>query len=185
MVIVQIDRVYEDVYKCSALIDVIHRHFADKIEKGINLSFGQTDLLVILNGELRLQFRFLGLASIKSLGQHIHRLSLFNAFPKVLNRGIDFLDGFLDFLYRKVVRTLVTFLRNPLGNIAYLIVGEHLQTHFYYAVFDIFFADNLLITFVFARVFAFIIMVLSARLARAAVAYHHFLTMTAEKLGCQ
>ena len=52
MVIVQIDRVYEDVDKCSALIDVIHRHFADKIKKGIYLRFSQTDLLVILNGEL-------------------------------------------------------------------------------------------------------------------------------------
>ena len=52
MVIVQVDRVYEDVDECSALIEVIHRHFADKIKKGIYLRFGQTDLLVILNGEL-------------------------------------------------------------------------------------------------------------------------------------
>ena len=53
MVIVQIDRVYEDVDERSALIEIVHRHFTDKIEKGVYLCFGQTDLLVILNGELR------------------------------------------------------------------------------------------------------------------------------------
>ena len=125
------------------------------------------------------------MATVQTLGQHINRLSLLNTFPKILNRGIDLFDGFLNFLYRKVVGTLVTFLRNTLGNIAYLIIGEHLQTHLDDTVFDIFFADNLLIAFVFARVLAFVIMVLSARLARAAVADHHFLAMTAEKLGCQ
>ena len=52
MIIVQIDRVYEDVDECSALIDVVHRHFADEIKKGVYLRFGQTDLLVILNGDL-------------------------------------------------------------------------------------------------------------------------------------
>ena len=52
MVIVEIDRVYEDVDKCSALIDVVHRHLADEIEEGVNLRFGQTYLLVILDREL-------------------------------------------------------------------------------------------------------------------------------------
>ena len=125
------------------------------------------------------------MATVQTLSQHINRLSLLNAFPKVFNRGIDLFDGFLDFLYRKVVGTLVAFFRNPLGNIANFIVGEHLQTHLDDTVFNILLADNLLIAFVFARVLAFVIMVLSARLARATVADHHFLTMTAKKLGCQ
>ena len=47
MVIIQIDRLYEDVDECSALIDVVHRHFTDKIKEGVYLRFGQTELLVI------------------------------------------------------------------------------------------------------------------------------------------
>ena len=49
MVIVQIDRVNEDVDECSALIEIVHRHFANEIKKGIYLRLGQTDFLVTLN----------------------------------------------------------------------------------------------------------------------------------------
>ena len=68
MVIVQIDRVYEDVDERSALIEIVHRHFANEIKKGIYLRLGQTDFLVALNSELCFQFGFLGLAAIQSLG---------------------------------------------------------------------------------------------------------------------
>ena len=40
MVIVQIDRVYEDVDKRSALVEIVHRHFANEIKKGIYLRLG-------------------------------------------------------------------------------------------------------------------------------------------------
>ena len=49
MVIVQIDRVYEDVDERSALVEIVHRHFANEIKKGIYLRLGQTDFLVTLN----------------------------------------------------------------------------------------------------------------------------------------
>lgn len=40
MVIVQIDRVYEDVDERSALIEIVHRHFTNEIKKGIYLRLG-------------------------------------------------------------------------------------------------------------------------------------------------
>ena len=85
MVIIQIDRINEDVYECSALVEIIKRHFADIVEKSVNLRFGQTDFFVALDSELRFQFSFLSLAAVQSLGQHIYRLPLLDAFPKVLN----------------------------------------------------------------------------------------------------
>ena len=180
MVVIQIDGMNKDIDDSSALIHIVGGHLADIVQKGQNLCLRQRDLLVFLNGELRLQLRFFRHALVESIRQHFHGLPLLNGFPEIFNGRIRLSDRVFQCLGGQVVRAFGALLSHLLGNKTYLLLGQHFQTPVDHTVLDIRLADDLLAALFPAGVFAHIVVILPAGLAGAAVAHHHFLAVSAE-----
>ena len=116
MVVIQIDGMNKDVDDGSALIHIVGGHLADIVQKGQNLCLRQRDLLVFLDGELRLQLRLFRHALVESIRQHLHGLPLLNGFPEILNGRIRLSDRLFQRLGGQVIRAFGALLSHFLGN---------------------------------------------------------------------
>ena len=182
MIVIQVDGLNKDVDDGSALVHIVGGHLADIVQKGQNLCLRQRDLLVFLDGELRLQLRLFRHALVESIRQHLHGPPPLNGFPEIFNGRIRLSDRLFQRLGGKVVRAFGALLGHLLGNKADFLLGQHFQTLVDHTVLDIRLADDLLGTLFPAGIFAHIVVILPAGLAGAAVAHHHFLAVSAEQL---
>ena len=176
MVVIQIDGMNKDVNDGSVLVYIVGGHLTDIVQKRQNLCLRQRDLLVFLDGELRLQLRLFRHALVESIRQHLHGLHLLNGFPEIFNGRIRLSDRLFQHLGGQVIRAFGALLSHLLGNEADFLLGQHFQTLVDHTVLDIRLADDLFAALFPAGVFAHIVVILPAGLAAlcGAARYHIF-----------
>ena len=81
MIIVKIHRMNKNINDGSAFVDIIKRHFADKIEECEYLCFRKAYPLVLFNGELFFKRIFFSLTFVKAFCQYWNGLTLHNTSP--------------------------------------------------------------------------------------------------------
>ena len=116
MGVIQIDGMNKDIDDSSALVHIVGGHLADIVQKRQNLCLRQRDLLVFLDGELRLHLRLFRHALVESIRQHLHGLPLLNGFPEILNGRIRLSDRLFQRLGGQVIRAFGALLSHFLGN---------------------------------------------------------------------
>lgn len=92
----QIDSPKEDIDNSSFRILIVLIAMFESIEVCSDVGCTQPDLLVHLNGQLRLQFFFFFLTLLNSLGNHVSSLPFLQSFPEIFDSSISFLNGSFD-----------------------------------------------------------------------------------------
>lgn len=138
----QIDSPKEDIDNSSFRILIVLIAMFESIEVRSDVGRTELDLLVHLNGQLRLQFFFFFLALFNPLGNHVSSLPFLQSFPEIFNGDVCFLNSSFDALDGNCVPVGLTNCSYRSCDMLDIAVRQQLAAFQHHAVFYLLFADN-------------------------------------------